>query len=169
MLFSRGSSWPRDRTQASHIASRFFTIWATREAQEYWSGSLSLLQGIFPAQELNQGLLHCRWILSQLSYQGSPYMYIITHICVWQFSKLSKIKLNIRILVKSWVIKSLMFPHTISLVTQMVKNLPAMQETWVWSLGLIPGLRISPWRRAWQPSPVFLPGESPWTEEPGRL
>ena len=23
-----------------------------------------------------------------------------------------------------------------------------------------------PWRRAWQPTPVFLPGESPWTEEP---
>ena len=35
-------------------------------------GSLSLLQGIFPTQELNQGLLHCRWILYQLSYQGSP-------------------------------------------------------------------------------------------------
>ena len=28
-------------------------------------GSLSLLQGIFPAQESNQGLLHCRWILYQ--------------------------------------------------------------------------------------------------------
>ena len=26
-----------------------------------------------------------------------------------------------------------------------------------------------PWRRAWQPTPVFLPGESPWTEESGRL
>ena len=26
-----------------------------------------------------------------------------------------------------------------------------------------------PWRRAWQPTPVFLSGESPWTEEPGRL
>ena len=25
------------------------------------------------------------------------------------------------------------------------------------------------WRRTWQPTPVFLPGESPWTEEPGRL
>ena len=25
------------------------------------------------------------------------------------------------------------------------------------------------WRRAWQPTPVFLPGESPWTEEPGGL
>ena len=35
-------------------------------------GSLSLLQGIFPTQESNQGLLHCRWILYQLSYQGSP-------------------------------------------------------------------------------------------------
>ena len=36
------------------------------------AGSLSLLQGIFPTQESNQGLLHCRWILYQLSYQGSP-------------------------------------------------------------------------------------------------
>ena len=26
-----------------------------------------------------------------------------------------------------------------------------------------------PWRRAWQPTPVFLPGESPWTEQPGGL
>ena len=30
--FSRGSSQPRDRTQVSHIAGRFFTVWATREA-----------------------------------------------------------------------------------------------------------------------------------------
>ena len=35
-------------------------------------GSLFLLQGIFPTQELNQSLLHCRWILYQLSYQRSP-------------------------------------------------------------------------------------------------
>ena len=35
-------------------------------------GSLSLLQWIFPTQELNWGVLHCRWILYQLSYQGSP-------------------------------------------------------------------------------------------------
>ena len=62
-LFSRGFSHPRDRTQVSRIAGRFFTSWATREAQE----SLSLLQWIFPTQESNQGLLHCRWILYQLS------------------------------------------------------------------------------------------------------
>ena len=35
-------------------------------------GSLSILQGIFPSQESNQGLLHSWWILYQLSYQGSP-------------------------------------------------------------------------------------------------
>ena len=37
----------------------------------------------------------------------------------------------------------------------MVKNLPAMQEAWVQSLG-----QEDPWRRARQPTPVFLPGES---------
>ena len=35
-------------------------------------GSLSLLQGIFPTQRLNPHLLHCWWILYQLSHQGSP-------------------------------------------------------------------------------------------------
>ena len=38
MLSYRGSFQPRDWTQVSHIAGGFFTIWATREAQEYWSG-----------------------------------------------------------------------------------------------------------------------------------
>ena len=38
-------------------------------------GSLSLFQGIFLTQESNQGLLHCRWILYQLSYEGSSNMY----------------------------------------------------------------------------------------------
>ena len=36
-------------------------------------------------------------------------------------------------------------------------------------LGLVPGLGKFPWRWAWQPAPVFLLGESSWTEEPGRL
>ena len=42
-----------------------------------------------------------------------------------------------------------------SLVAQMVKNLPAMQETPVQSPG-----QKDPWRRKWQPTPVFLPGKS---------
>ena len=35
-------------------------------------GSHSLLQGIVPTQGSNPGFLHCRWILYQLSHQGSP-------------------------------------------------------------------------------------------------
>ena len=42
-----------------------------RPGQNTGVGSLSLLQGIFPAQGSNPGLLHCRWILYQLSHQGS--------------------------------------------------------------------------------------------------
>ena len=34
---------------------------------------------------------------------------------------------------------------------------------------MIPGVRTIPWWRAWKPTPIFLPGESPWTEEPGML
>ena len=50
----------------------------------------------------------------------------------------------------------------VSLVAQLVKNPPAMWETWVWPLGW----KI-PWRRERLPTPVFWPGEvhglcSPW-------
>ena len=45
-----------------------------------------------------------------------------------------------------------------------VKNLPVMQETCVQSLGW-----EDPLEEGMQPTPVFLPGESPWTEEPGGL
>ena len=46
----------------------------------------------------------------------------------------------------------------------MVKNLPAMQETRVRSLG-----QEDPLEKEVTTTPVFLPGESPWTEEPGGL
>ena len=36
--FSRGSCQPRDQTQVFHIAGRFFTSWATREAQDIAQG-----------------------------------------------------------------------------------------------------------------------------------
>ena len=39
----------------------------------------------------------------------------------------------------------------------------------VGDLGSVLGLGRSPGGGAWQPTPVFLPGESPWTEEPGGL
>ena len=48
--------------------------------------------------------------------------------------------------------------------SQVAKNPPAVREMWVQSLGW-----ENHWSRAWQPTPVFLPAESPWTEEPGGL
>ena len=70
--FSRGSSQPRDRTQVSCTAGRFFTSWATSKSKDTGVGSHSLLQGIFQAQGWNPGLPHCRRILYQLSQRGSP-------------------------------------------------------------------------------------------------
>ena len=46
----------------------------------------------------------------------------------------------------------------------MVKNSSAMRETWVQFLGW-----EDPWRRERLPTLVFMPGESPWTEELGSL
>ena len=51
-----------------------------------------------------------------------------------------------------------------SLVAQMVKNSPAMLESWVRSLG-----QEILWRREQLPSPVFFVWRIPWTEEPGSL
>ena len=65
---SRGSCQPRERTQVSCIAGRFFTSETPGKLKNTGAGSLSLLQGIFPAQELNEVLQHCRRILYQLSY-----------------------------------------------------------------------------------------------------
>ena len=55
------------------LAVRFFTTSANWEAtKNIGVGSHSLLQGIFPTQGLNAGLLHCRQILYHLSHQESP-------------------------------------------------------------------------------------------------
>ena len=55
------SLWPRG----------LYSLWNS-PGQNAGVGGLSLLQGIFPTQAFNPGLPHCRWILYQLSHQGSP-------------------------------------------------------------------------------------------------
>ena len=56
------SMWPRG----------LYSPWNSL-SQNTGVGSLSVLQGIFPTQGFNPGLPHCRQILYQLGYQGSPY------------------------------------------------------------------------------------------------
>ena len=65
---------PVKESQSRSVMSYFYDLIKSMEFSrpEYWSGCHSLLQGIFPTQGSNPGLPHCRWILCQLSYQGSP-------------------------------------------------------------------------------------------------
>ena len=59
ILFTRGSPWPRDRTQVSYTAGGFFSIWATREAPSLETNNANLLVNLlrsnrmvlFPGQE----------------------------------------------------------------------------------------------------------------------
>ena len=52
-----------------------YTVHEIRQVRILELGNVSLLQGIFPTQGSNPGLLHCRRILYQLSHQGSPGIY----------------------------------------------------------------------------------------------
>ena len=67
--FSRGSCQPRDQTQVSCTAADLYHLNHQGKPKNTGVCCHSLLQGIFLIQESHWGLLHCRWILYQLSYQ----------------------------------------------------------------------------------------------------
>ena len=89
--FSNAWKWKVKVKSLSHVRLLATPLTATYQAppsmgfarQKYWSGlslpslknsgvgCYSLLQGIFPTQGSNLGLLHCRQILYHLSHQGS--------------------------------------------------------------------------------------------------
>ena len=68
---SLGSSNPRDRTQSPKLQLDSLPAERQGKPKNTEMGSLSLLQRNFPTQESNWDLQNCKWILSQLSYQGS--------------------------------------------------------------------------------------------------
>ena len=89
---------------------------------------------------------------------------------IWKFTLISVLKLRINIkctffnVILHWH-RCMYGRRRVSLVVQTVKNsLPQCGrpefDPWVGKMF---------WRRAWQPTLVFLPGESPWTEKPGGL
>ena len=72
--YSLPSEPPEKSKSLSHVWL-FGTPWNSpwnSPGQNSGVSSHSLLQGIFPTQGSNPGLPHCRWILYQLSHQGSP-------------------------------------------------------------------------------------------------
>ena len=61
-------------------------------------GCHSLLQGIFPTQGLNLGLLYCRRILYQLSHQGSPCVMRLNKVLLWELKEINILKTMSRML-----------------------------------------------------------------------
>ena len=78
--FSFSLSQPRDWTQVSHIAGRFFTRWTTREVQEYWSGWPILSLGYLPDPGIEPGspALQADSLPTELS--GKPFfLWVLTN------------------------------------------------------------------------------------------
>ena len=63
-----------------------------------------------------------------------------------------------------WIYTQNLLNHVASLMAQLVKNQPAMRETWVWSLGW-----EDPLEKGTTTYSSILAWRIPWTEEPGRL
>ena len=59
-LFSRGSSQPRDQTQVSHFADRFFSSWVTRETQAIMFSSVQFSHSVVSESFWPHGLQHTR-------------------------------------------------------------------------------------------------------------
>ena len=134
--------------------------------QKYWV-AISFSRGIFPMQGSNPSLLHCRQTL-----------YHRSHLATINFG-IFIIPIRNTIPTSSPSSSCLSFPHPTtsaalinflyryirtSLMVQMIKNLPAMQETWVWSLcwedileeGMASHSSILAWRIPWREGPGGL-------------
>ena len=85
--FSRGSSWPRDRTQVSHIAARFFTVQAARKAPQvqslFWTWYVS---SNFSINMLNEVLRAFKGLWQGIRYTwmrepARKFMKMPRHVC----------------------------------------------------------------------------------------
>ena len=152
----------------------FATPWAilwNSPGQNTGVGSLSLFQAIFPTQGSNPGLPNCRRILYQLSHKGSSRIlewvaYPFSSGSSWS-SNWTGVSCTARGFFTNWAKRegfTRAFVYLVSLVAQMVKNPPAMQETGVQSLA-----PEDPLKEGIATHSSILAWRIPWTEELGRL
>ena len=150
--FSRGPSQPRDWTQVSCIAGGFFTSWATWEAQGRkrileegfvcweWVGFVSFCHFLWKNPKLTRQLQ----VQLRIFYLHLPIANILLHL-----------------------LHHIMAPHSSTLAWKIpwTEEPGALQSmgwlrvghNWATSLSLFTFIH---WRKKWQPTPVFLPGES---------
>ena len=157
--FSRGSSQPRDQTRVSRIVDRRFTVWATREVLSLvWDHS-------FPFYELKQNLL-----FGSIRYTASnAQILFLYHPNLQTFmSPPCKITLNsagqnntslakftekaLHSSTLAWKIPWTEEPCGLQFMGSL-----RVRHDWETSLSLFTFMH---WRRKWQPTPVFLPGDS---------
>ena len=166
MPSTKGSSWPRDWTQVSCIAGGFFAIWVTREAH-----CTSYLYYIIV---ICGHILLCFYIMH--SHCNIKLFYDVIGITqrmgkchdkklagIWKQKSLSHVWLLMTWLlpfIDYHVLSNMGFPGGSDSKESPCNAGEPEFDPWVGKI---------PWRRAWQPTPVFLPGESPWTEKPGGL
>ena len=82
MLSSRCSSQPRDQTQVSSIAGRFFTIWATREAQILNYSPFKIQLKFYHFQETILKFSTSKTHVYLICYVLLRHTYIYTSICI---------------------------------------------------------------------------------------
>ena len=108
-------------------------------------GFQALLQGISPTQRSNLGLPHCRWVLYPLRNKKAHEYWSRQPISLEKAIATYSSTLSWKI---PWMKESGRLQSMGSL---------RVRQDWATSLSLFTFLH---WRRKWQPTPVFLPGES---------
>ena len=146
----QGTSWPRDRTQVSHIVDRRFTVWATRKSHqnhlEYplkpsapWVRPPELLS---PSVGLSEpgSCLQVMLITFPGTPLGEPLLHFTERAMATHSSTLA------------WKIPWTEEPGRLQSMGSL-----GVGHNWATSLSHFTFMH---WRRKWQPTPVFLPGES---------
>ena len=91
----------------------------------------------------------CNVLLASAIQQSESVTYIYTYITLFYF-------FPIEVMIEYWVKFPVLYSGFLLLIVISFIN------------GFSPWVGKIPWRRVWPPASVILPGESPWTEEPGR-
>ena len=146
---------PRNQTQLSSIATRFFTVWANREGQERWGNTLRVGQENSAQWADDFQAKSNKFKPVWTSYSTFPqHLYSTLWVLNWWPNEEMMPKWfqpsAFRHTHKNKYLKKMGFPGG-----SVVKNPPAKQETQVQSLS-----QEDPWRKKWQPTPIFLPGKS---------
>ena len=144
--FSRGSSQPRDQTQVSHIVGRHFTVWAIRKGLHLIALSGSPYASIWPK------VLLCSYVNHSDEGQKSctNSIFLFNYFKIPQCHNREGNGTHSSTL--AWKIPWTEEPGGLQSMGSL-----RVGHDWATSLSLFTFMH---WRRKWQPTPVFLPGES---------